>query len=137
MHSAFRWSLRVLLIIVVAGFSSMATMFYLTFRPHPKVPLTNDLAPGHKGTWSEVSAGFDSRLKTQFPIGSSESAMANELRKEGFTRDDWKSSVDDEHEAVRREDNWVCNQAAHVYWRADASGILSAIRGVYREEGCL
>lgn len=137
MQSALRWSLRLILIIVVAAFSSFVTAFYMSFRPHPQISLTRDLAPGKKGTWDEVSAGFDNRLKSRFPIGSTESIMSKELRKEGFTRDDWQSDIDSEHEAVRREDNWVCNQAAHVYWRADTSGLLSAIRGIYRAEGCL
>uniref|UniRef100_UPI0035CA4EA2 hypothetical protein n=1 Tax=uncultured Sphingomonas sp. TaxID=158754 RepID=UPI0035CA4EA2 len=80
---------------------------------------------------------FDRRLKSRFPLGSSEVAITTELRKEGFIRDDWTLSVAAEHEAIRQENSWPCNQAAHVYWRADASGVLKNIRGLYREEGCL
>ena len=132
-----RWFLLILLIMSVAGLSSLATMFYFIFSPHQQVSLTSKLAPGQRGTWEELSAGFDSRLKSLFPIGSPERTMANELRKQEFSRTDWTSSAEDEHEAVRREDNWVCRQAAHVYWKSDTSGVLKAIRGTHQEEGCL
>lgn len=63
--------------------------------------------------------------------------MAIELRKQGFSRDDWASDLNLEHDAVRREDNLVCNEAARIYWRADSEGHIMAIRGLFREEGCL
>jgi len=42
-----------------------------------------------------------------------------------------------EHEALRREDNMACLIGARVYWRADAKERVTAIRGEYRQEGCL
>lgn len=99
----------------------------------PKVPLTANLS----GTWETVSAEFDQRVRDRFPIGSSQEAMRIELREQGFTQSDRNSAADFEQEAVRREDNGVCNQSARIFWRTGGEGRLIGIRGQYREEGCL
>jgi hypothetical protein len=98
------------------------------------VALTADLG-GH--TWAEASAEFDHRLKARFPAGSSEDALIAELRREGFVKYDWRYDVAQEHQAWRTENDFVCNKDAIAFWRANAAGVLTAIRGVYREAGCL
>jgi hypothetical protein len=94
---------------------------------------------GLRGSWHSVSSEFNARVKKRFPVGSSEADMAEELRREGFLRNDWSyvNAPAAEAEAMRREDGFPCNQAAYVYWRADISGKLTGIRALYREEGCL
>jgi hypothetical protein len=133
MSKLARWSIRLGAAVLGAAISVVSNLIYIAVRPTPQVALTANLS----GAWDTVSAEFDRRIKSRFPVGSAEAEMGNELRREGFSREDWTSSVSSEHEAVRREDNWVCRQAAHVYWHADADGHVTAIEGRYREEGCL
>jgi len=119
----------------IAVVSILGTNLWIAFHPvpRPQVPLT----AGLHGTWAAVSEELDNRVKERFPLGSSEKEMALELRREGFSRQDWESSVDLEHEAMRDESNWVCKQSAHVFWRADAEGRLTSIRGQYPIGICL
>jgi len=124
----------IIVIILVAAVSSFATSVYLTLvRPNAPVPLTDGL----HGKWADVSAEVDRRVKTSFPVGSREADMGAELHRQGFARQDWASSPDHEHEAMRREDGLPCRMAAYVYWRSDGGGRITAVRGLYREEGCL
>jgi hypothetical protein len=63
--------------------------------------------------------------------------MLTELQRQGFSLQPIATVDTDEREAVRQEDNFVCNIAARVYWRTSADGKIVSVRGVYREEGCL
>lgn len=131
-----KWSLIVLGAILVSFISVAATLTHEFFQPKFKpTPLTADM----HGKWDEVDKEFDARVRSKFPLGSSEATMIMQLRKADFVRQDWNYQVatGQEAEAVRREDNVVCNQAAYVYWRADNSGKLTSVRGSYRMEGCL
>jgi hypothetical protein len=129
-----RWFLGVLAAIAIAGVSVVSTLL-ATWRPlEPKAPLT----AGLHGAWADISREFDGRVKRGFPLGMSEEKMGLELQHQGFARRDWSSTDNgQEHIARRSENNLVCNQAAYVYWRSDAQGRLTSVRGVYREEGCL
>jgi hypothetical protein len=133
-----RWYLKLSCALVAAAVISLAsiagTLLWVAARPTSPVPLTEGMT-GH--SWAQASAEFDHRLKTRFPAGSSEDALIAELRREGFAQSDWRHDVAQEHQAWRTEQNLVCNMAAIAYWRADAAGVLTAIRGVYRETGCL
>jgi hypothetical protein len=132
---SIRWALYLIAAILIATLSVFGTLLFVELEPRPAVPLTARLS----GEWSDVSRAFDGRVRKQFPVGSSEANMASELKGEGFSRSDWSfaNSEGKDAVAVRREDNFVCRQAAYVYWRADALGHLTAVRGEYREEGCL
>lgn len=87
------------------------------------------LTIGLQGPWEAVSAEFDKRVQTKFPLGTSEKDMEDELQRQGFSHL--------KGEAIRREDDFVCNKAAYVHWQADKQGYLTSINGSYREEGCL
>jgi hypothetical protein len=130
-----RWILRLGGAAAIAAISIVGTLAWVTLHrlDKPPVPLTAGLS----GTWEAVSNEFDRRVRAAFPTGSSEKDMASALQRQGFWREDWDSSIEHEHAAIRREDSFLCNQAARIYWRADGDGKLTAIRGVYREEGCL
>jgi hypothetical protein len=129
-----RWSLSLIAIALVSAISIFETVVYMTLpRPKPEVPLTAGLS----GEWATISTEFDRRVRSRFPMGSPESEMGAELQRQAFSRQDWTSSDDLEHEAMRREDFIPCRQAAYIYWRADSAGRIIAIRGLYREEGCL
>jgi hypothetical protein len=122
-------------VLMTAIISFFITAIIFIGQPRPNVPLTTRLG----GSWDAMSSEFDSRVRTRFPIGSTESDMARELRREGFIRDDWSFVIGQgaEAKATRREDRVVCRQAAYIFWRADHEGRLTSIRGVYRVEGCL
>ena len=92
---------------------------------------------GLQGTWAAIGEELDSPVERRFPLGSSEKDLASELRREGFSRQDWEPSIDLEHEAIRDESDWVCNISAPVFWRANAEGRLTAIRGEYPMGTCL
>jgi hypothetical protein len=121
--------------IGIAAISVVGTRVWVISAQYtkPKVPLT----AGLEGGWAAMSNEFDRRVKNSFPVGSLEKLMAAELQRQGFSREDWHSSTEQESEAARREDTWMCIQAARIYWRADSEGRLTTIRALYREEGCL
>jgi len=127
--------------LLVAFVSSCSTFFALWdpqgyTPPQPKSVLTEGLGGR---TWEEASREFDRRIKARFPPGTPENAMALELRHQGFKRQDWsyQKHGDEMATAFRSENNLVCNQVAFVDWRADSDGMIAAIRGEYRELGCL
>ena len=130
-----RWIMRVGAMVAIAAISSVVTLFWVAFTPPKRVPapLTANLGQ----TWQQAGDAFAERVTARFPIGSSEAEMTMELRRQGFSRQDWGSSTAEEHEAMRREDNGICAIAAYVYWRADADRHVTDIRGIYRNEGCL
>jgi len=128
-----RWWSYLIVSLLVAILSSGATLTYEVARSTPTAPLTKNLS----GSWDSVSSEFDRRVKQQFPAGSMVKDMGAVLREQGFAREDWETSPLSEHKAVRHEDNWVCRQAARIYWSADNDGRIIAIRGRYHEEGCL
>lgn len=130
-----RWILRLSMIAVVAAVSSLVTMVSIALAPPRRVPAALTAHLG--GSWDAVDATFRDRVGARFPIGSSETDMTTELRREGFSREDWGSSTEEEHVAMRREDNAICHIAAYVRWRADAERHITAIHGIYRNEGCL
>jgi len=131
-----QWVVRLAVCFAVAVVSSCSTWIWAPplFRPTPPPAA---LTTGLSGKWSVVSGEFDRRVKAAFPVGTPIGQMAADLQRQGFTRQDWDSSNDEEHEAVRREDNIVCRQAAYVHWRTDGEGRLTAVRGTYEEEGCV
>lgn len=136
MSTGMRWALIICAAVFVsAAISIVGTMVFVVGQPRHSVPLTAELT----GSWDAISNEFDRRVRTRFPLGSSEADMTREIRSEGFTRDDW-SFVNPqglEAKAMRREDRVVCRQAAYIFWRANREGRLISIRGVYRVEGCL
>jgi hypothetical protein len=116
--------------VTLLAVSVVASLVVVAIEPKP--PLTAKL----HGPWGEISKEFDRRVKMKFPVGSSESRMIFELGQENFTILD-KSSTQQEREATRDEYNFVCDQAAYVYWRKDRQDRLTQVRGEYREQGCL
>jgi len=135
MAARTKWSIRVGVAVLIATVSVVLTLFVVALRPKPSVPLTNNLS----GEWGKISLEFDQRVRHRFTVGSSELAMTQELRREGFVRSDSRYTVSDGKEAtaMRSENNLVCNIGAMVYWRADAAGRITTIRGEYRALGCL
>ena len=93
--------------------------------PYPRTPalgrnLTSELP--------EAKCLFDQRVKAQFPVGSSETSLVEELRKQGFAigrdyrRVDWRSA------SITR--GMLIKTLWSVRWRAKA-GQIEDIWGVY------
>jgi len=136
------WTLFISAAIFIAVASSFLTYVALSWSPKPYTPpRPKSVLTEHLGgqTWAEGSKEFDHRVKGRFPSGISETAMTDELRRQGFKRYDWTYQKNNNEEAVafRSESNIVCNQGAWVYWRTDTSGNITSVRGVYAEMGCL
>jgi hypothetical protein len=129
-----RWLLLIVGAIGIAAISVFATQLHNDFKPQFKpIALTTRLGK----TWAQASADFDGRIKSRFPIGSSVLDMGTELRHDYFVRTDWTTSLAEEHGARREENDMVCHRGVYVFWRADAANKITAIRGEYREEGCI
>ena len=125
--SANRKYIGIFAIGLVVGL--LAAACWTTIRP--RSPLTANLS----WNWQESSARFDARVRDRFPLGTPISRFTADLGAEGF-KPTWYE-IGGEYSAVRDESNVVCNIAARVYWRVGKNDTLAAIRGLYREEGCL
>lgn len=77
---------------------------------------------------AEVGSSFNRRVQERFPLALSDAEMGRELEKNGFQRTDWTTVVAEEHRAHRTEFGF-CRHDFDVYWRSDANGRLTSIRG--------
>jgi hypothetical protein len=100
-------------------------------RMRPPSPLT----AGLPGSWAAASATFDARVRARFPTGIPAQKLADDLAAEGF-RPTWYEA-DGQYGAKRDESSFACNIAARIHWRVGKDGNVTAIQGLYREEGCL
>jgi hypothetical protein len=95
-------------------------------RPDP--PLIQNLA----GAGSSAQNGsFAVRLKQRFPPGSSEQALGEALRAQGFVQNDWGGRTGSQHNAAWSRGGFPCVTDARVDWTADAQGRLVTIGGLY------
>jgi hypothetical protein len=104
-------------------------LWWATTRPRSL--LTTGLYPD----WKVNAAQFDVRVRARFPVGTPASMLVKQLEAEGFAPTWFEANG--EYGAERYEGDFVCNVAARVYWRVGQNAKLTAIRGIYREEGCL
>jgi hypothetical protein len=88
------------------------------------------------GTWEQLTAEFDARLKRRFPVGTRIFEVTNALKAQGFTPS-WHPPSTGEFMATRDESDFTCRIPAEVYWTVTADNKLGSIRGVYHERGCL
>jgi hypothetical protein len=84
---------------------------------------------GLPSTYPGVSSAFDKRIKEQFPVGSDETLMLNELRKENFQiylKDTLPSRYTSRARFTERQ--IVCDSTWDIQWSAE-SGRITAIVG--------
>lgn len=116
-------------LVGVAAVSSCTTWFWgqlnRGFTSDPPVPLTQGLPTLIR----EIDPAFNRRIQATFPIGSSDKAMGSVLGRQGFTRGDWTTQLDEEHRASREEHRLPCVTDYQVFWRSDPQGHLLSIRG--------
>jgi len=94
--------------------------------------------PAMVATLSGEEAGFsrefDSRVRAQFPVGSSEDALIAYLESEKFAPE-WRRR-DEPNTSAFILSGLICRKTVRVRWRADASGALTDVSGAY-ESRCL
>jgi hypothetical protein len=95
----------------------------------------SSLTAGLPPKWKAASSLFDARVRARFTSGTPSWTFINGLRKEGF-EPTW-FEVDGQYGAKRIEGSFPCKIVARVYWRVGKDNTVSAVRGLYREEGCL
>ena len=127
------WAMRFLVAAVISVVSVVGT---LAWQWVGRLDARSPLAAGLRGKWADMSSEFNQRIQTRFPLGSSAVEMARELVSQGFQQQDWVAAEGSGHVATRREDGLVCRKAAYVFWQTSLEGLLTEIRGQYREEGC-
>jgi hypothetical protein len=121
------WAIWAAATILSAGFA-FAAGEGAAFRPFPEIVAT---LPGDE---SEFSREFDDRLRQRFPIGSSEDKLLAFLASENFLPD-WRRR-DGLNASFFVQNGLICERVARVFWRADAGGALTQVRGSY-ESQCL
>lgn len=117
---------------VVASVATPLILYLYLFQGQPDVPLTAALGGGRQN----IDAAFDHRVQATFPVGSDESALAAELSRQEFVRRDFSSSTDAEHEAVWHKGTPYSGYF-RIFWRVDAGGRITAVRGRYCRFNCL
>ena len=118
------WSALALLLATAAFVAGRLS----NFHPFPGIVAT---LPGDE---SEFSREFNDRIRERFPIGSSEDKLLTFLTNEGFLPD-WRSR-DNPNASFFVQSGLICQKIIRVFWRADASGTLTDIRGSY-ESHCI
>src|SRR3984957_3198083 len=116
------WSASALLLATV----SFAGGRFSSFRLLPEIVAT---LPGDE---SEFSREFDERLRERFPVGSSEDKLLTFLTNEGFFPD-WRSR-DNPNASFFVQSGLICQKIIRVFWRANAAGTLTDIRGSYESQ---
>jgi hypothetical protein len=103
-------------------------VFWRRQRPFPEIVAT---LPGDE---SEFSREFDGRIRERFPIGSSEDKLLAFLANENFFPD-WRRR-DNPNSSFFVQSGLICQKIVRVFWRADAAGVLTDVRGSY-ESHCI
>lgn len=124
MRRAIRPAATLVLMIASFGVGKMAG----GFRSLPDIAAT---LPGDK---SQFSGELDSRIRERFPIGTSEDKLIAYLAGEGFTPE-WRRR-DAANASAFVWSGLLCKKTVRAFWRADAAGVLTDVRGAY-ESHCL
>lgn len=111
-------------------FSLLAAVFATACEGRNGAPEIPAIARDLPATYTEGEQVFDTRLKARFPVGTSESAMVKELKRQGF------SINEDSHGrfATFIENGLVVSNVWNVGWEAD-NGTISKVWGVYGGRG--
>jgi hypothetical protein len=113
--------------LILTALSFAAGRMTLGVRIMPEIVAT---LPGDE---SEFSRELDARLRERFPIGTSQDKLIGYLVGANFVPD-WPRH--DGNASLFIFNGMLCDRTAHVFWRADAAGILANISGAY-ESHCL
>jgi hypothetical protein len=115
------------LALVVAGLSFGAGRM-TGFHALPEIVAT---LPGDEADFNHE---IDTRILERFPVGTSEDKLIEYLASEQFAPN-WRRR-DEANSSTFVQDGLICRKIARVFWRADAGGLLTDVRGAY-ERHCL
>jgi len=98
------------------------------FHPLPAIAAT---LPGVE---ADFSRELDARIRERFPIGTNEETLIAYLAGEGFVPQ-WRRRDEPNTSAFIRN-GLLCTDIVRVFWRADATGVLTEVNGAYQSQ-CL
>ncbi len=81
------------------------------------------------GVEADFGRELDIRIRERFPIGTSEESLISYLTDEGFIPK-WRRR-DDPNESDFIRNGLLCTDVVRVFWRADATGVLTDVSGAY------
>jgi hypothetical protein len=84
------------------------------------------------GDESEFSRELNDRIREMFPIGTNEDILIKYLDEEDF-KPEWRRR-DDPNASYYFRQGLLCRQIIRVEWRADATGVLTALNGSYQSQ---
>jgi hypothetical protein len=130
MRRAARRFAFVILLLSVAAVSILGTLAWVWAREmaKPAPPLLSGLLG--MGS-SEQNVSFLNRIRQRFPIGSTETALAHALQREGFAQIDWGGTTGSPHQADWKRDGFPCMTNVRVTWTADSHRRITSIDGFY------
>jgi hypothetical protein len=96
-----------------------------------KLPAIVATLPGDERNFDQE---LNAKIREAFPIGSSEENLVLYLKAEGFMPD-WRQRSEPNSSSIIH-DGLICKKTVHVFWRADAEGILTEVNGSYDSQ-CL
>ena len=126
--NVMRWSiwLALTLILMIASFGVGRQAFRTRELPNIAATLIGDE--------SQFSRELDERIRERFPVGSNEDKLIGYLVGEDFVPQ-WRRR-DDANASLFIRNGLLCTKIVRVLWRADATGLLTEIKGAY-ESHCL
>jgi hypothetical protein len=98
-------------------------------RPEPQLFPPPELVRNLPRNYMEARAAFESRVTSRFPIGSRQSDLVAELRRQGF-------SLYDGTRAHFTQRDLVCTREWSINWQADSQARLQSI-GTFHYLACL
>jgi hypothetical protein len=105
--------------VLLAAFTSVC----ICGCTEPPPPIARDLPPG-----TSPDTAFDQRVKSQFPVGSDESNLVAELRRESF-----KVTYSSSHSSATRDiEGLPCRRIWTISWSAQ-TGKITDVTGNFRE----
>lgn len=89
------------------------------------------IAKGLPNKFADVPSAFDQRVKERFPLGSAESALVAELRREHFgIRERTEPNSPFHFSAAREVGDFVCKRRYEISWNA-SSGTIADVGSAF------
>lgn len=113
-----------------SAFSLLAVAFMTACGVASEAEKIPEIARGLPATYAEGEKIFDARLKARFPVGTSETDIVEELKRQGFSISEGPRG----RFATFIEKRLVVSNVWNVGWEAD-NGMLSMVWGIYGGRG--
>jgi hypothetical protein len=123
-----RWSF-------IAVAAALAILSFYSGRTTSGLRHLPELAATLPGDESGFNRELDARVQQDFPLGSREKKLIDELSRQGFAPE-WRER-DDANAASFVWTGLLCSKVVRVIWRADEQGLLTQIGGSYASKCAL